>query len=50
MVKRLLKGNVCECFKSENCMKFSPANGHHHNWEPIHQSFMLRGTIDSIGQ
>ena len=36
--------------RSENCRKFSPANRRHHNWEPIHQSSMLRVTIDAIGQ
>ena len=38
------------CFRSENCRKFSPANRRHHNWEPIHQSSMLRVTIDAIDQ
>ena len=37
-------------FRSENCGKFSPANRRHHNWEPIHQSSMLRVTIYVIGQ
>ena len=36
--------------RSENCRKFTPANRRHHNWGPIHQSSMLRGTIDAIGQ
>ena len=37
-------------FRSENCRKFSPANRRHRNWEPIHQSSMLRVTVDAIGQ
>ena len=36
--------------RSENCRKLSPANRRNHNWEPIHQSSMLRVTIDAIGQ
>ena len=36
--------------RSENCRKFSPANRHHHNRERIHQSSMLRVTVDAIDQ
>ena len=41
----------CELFlRSENCGKFSPANKSQHNIQPIHQSPMLRVTMDAIGQ
>ena len=43
-------GSLFPFVRSENCRKFSPANRRHHNREPIHQSPMLRVTIDAIGQ
>ena len=38
----IIKNNIT--IRSDNCRKFSPANRHHHNWETIHQSYLLKVT------
>ena len=37
-------------FSEDLCVEFFPTNGHHHNWQPINQSFGLSVIIGPIGQ
>ena len=41
---------VQDQLNSDICVKFFLANRCHNNWQPIHQSFMLSVTVESIGE
>ena len=45
-----LKIIYADHFHPQVCyVKLFPANGYHHNWHPIHQSFLLRVTMEPVG-